>query len=72
MIQMYGEFVKSSRIADDDGEILMQQMHSWFAEHMPQVRTELRRKNGVYTDPDPELYAEIQEEGDAAVFGVGH
>ena len=56
----------------DDGDILMQQMHAWFDEHMPRVRTELRRKSGVYTEPDPELFAEIQDKGDAAVFGVGH
>lgn len=56
----------------DDGDILMQQMQHWFAEQMPQVNTELRRKAGVYTERDPELYEEIRERGDAAVLAVGH
>ena len=56
----------------DDGDILMQQMQAWFAEQMPQVKTELRSKSGVYTERDPELYEEIREKGDAAVIAVGH
>jgi len=56
----------------DDGDILMQQMQAWFAEHLPQVKTELRSKSGVYTERDPELYEEIREKGDAAVIAVGH
>lgn len=56
----------------DDGDILMQQMEAWFAEHLPGVKTALRRKSGVYTERDPELYEEIRERGDAAVVAVGH
>ena len=56
----------------DDGDILMQQMQAWFAEHQPQIRTEFRRKAGVYTERDPELFQEIQEKGAAAVIAVGH
>ena len=56
----------------DDGDILMQQMQNWFSERMPGVKTELRRKAGVYTERDPELYEEIRERGDAAVVAVGH
>ena len=56
----------------DDGDILMQQMQGWFAERMPQVKTELRRKSGVYTERDPQLYEEIRDQGDAAIIAVGH
>jgi hypothetical protein len=56
----------------DDGDILMQQMQNWFAEQMPEVETVLRRKSGVYTERDPELYAEIRARGGAAVVAVGH
>jgi hypothetical protein len=56
----------------DDGDILMQQMQHWFAEHMPQVKTELRRKSGVYTERDAPLYEEIRSRGAAAVVAVGH
>ena len=56
----------------DDGDILMQQMQDWFAEHKPEVQTELRRKSGVYTERDPALYEEIQASGGVAVVAVGH
>ena len=56
----------------DDSDILMQQMQNWFAEHMPEVKTEFRSKAGVYTERDPELYEEIKSRGDAAIVGVGH
>jgi hypothetical protein len=56
----------------DDGDILIGQMQEWFSENMPEVVTQVRRKSGVYTKRDPELYDEIKEKGDAAIVGVGH
>ena len=56
----------------DDGDILIGQIQEWFAEQMPEVRTEARRKSGVYTKRDEELYEEIRGRGDAAIVGVGH
>ena len=56
----------------DDGDILIQQMEAWFSEHMPAVKAEVRRKSGVYTEKDPELFSEIRDSGDAAVVAVGH
>ncbi len=56
----------------DDGDILIGQMQEWFSENMPDVHTEVRRKSGVYTKRDPDLYDEIRERGDAAIVGVGH
>ena len=56
----------------DDGDILIGQIQEWFSENMPDVVTEVRRKSGVYTKRDPELYDEIRERGDAAIVGVGH
>ena len=56
----------------DDGDILMQQMAAWFAEHMPRTNTVLARKSGVHTEDDPKLFAEIKKHGDAMVLGVGH
>ena len=56
----------------DDGDILMGQMQDWFGEHMPEVETVLRRKSGVYTERDPELYEEIRARGAVAVVAVGH
>lgn len=56
----------------DDGDLLMQQMQNWFQEHMPEVRTVLRSKAGIYSDRDPELYEEIRANADAAIVAVGH
>ena len=56
----------------DDGDILMEQMGNWFGEHMPSVKVEIRRKDGVYHSRDDRLYEEIKAKGDAAIVGVGH
>jgi hypothetical protein len=56
----------------DDGDILMRQMGDWFTEHCPGTKVEVRRKSNVYMERDDALYEEIKQEGDAAVFGVGH
>ena len=56
----------------DDGDLLLQQMQAWLAEHLPQVKTEFRRKSGVYTEDDPQLFQEIKEKGDAMILAVGH
>lgn len=56
----------------DDGDILLQQMQAWFAEHMPQVKTVFVRKSGVYMEDDLELFQEIKEKGDAMIMAVGH
>jgi hypothetical protein len=47
-------------------------MQAWFAEHLPQVRTVLASKAGVYTEDDPKLFAEIRDSQAAAVMAVGH
>ena len=47
------------------------QMKNWFTENMPEVNTVLKRKtNNMFMD-EPELWAEIQEKGDAMILGVG-
>ena len=56
----------------DDGDILIEQVQHWFEEQMPEVKTVVRRKSGVYTERDPELYEEIKTQGVAAVVAVGH
>jgi len=56
----------------DDGDLLLQQMQAWFAEHMPTVNTVCVSKSGVYTEEDPSLFQEIKEKGDAMIMAVGH
>lgn len=45
-------------------------LEAWFAEHMPGVRTRVIRWREPFAD-DPDASREIQENADAAVFGVG-
>jgi hypothetical protein len=48
----------------------MAQLHGWFEDHRPEIRTEIVRWRDQHV-PDPELCERIQAEGDAAIIGVG-
>jgi hypothetical protein len=56
----------------NDGDILLQQIKSWFEENMPRVNPVFVKKSGVYTYDDKELWREIGEEGDAVIMAIGH
>lgn len=49
---------------------VFEEMQAWFSENMPDVKTVVRRKKGMYDADDPELWKEISEKGDAAVIGI--
>ncbi len=49
---------------------VFEEMQAWFSENMPDVKTIVRRKKGMYDQDDPELWKEISEKGDAAVIGI--
>jgi len=40
--------------------------------HLPSVRTVYKPISSVYTKDDPQTWAEIKANGDAAIIGVGH
>ncbi len=49
----------------------MSELHEWFTINHPEIKTELRhKKTSMFTD-EPELWAEIKANGDAAIVGVG-
>ena len=49
----------------------LNQLQTWFAEHMPSVKTVRRRKPGnIFRDDSKELWNEIKDKGQAAVLGV--
>lgn len=49
----------------------LDQVQAWLAEHMPSVRTVRRRKTGnIFRDDTKDLWAEIKENGQAAILGV--
>ena len=56
----------------DDSDIFLGQMQAWFAEHMPGVRTVVKRISSVYLNDDPTTWEEIKARGHAAILGVGH
>ena len=48
----------------------MAQLHGWFEDHRPTIRTEIVRWRNQHV-PDPELCERIKADGDAAIIGVG-
>ena len=49
----------------------LDEMQTWFREHMPTVKTVRRRKSGnVFRDDTKDLWEEIKERGQAAILGV--
>ena len=49
----------------------MDEVAGWFSRNMPDVMIESRSTKGMIFTDDPELWAEIEEKGDAAIVGVG-
>lgn len=56
----------------DDSDIFLGQMQAWFAQHLPRVRTIVKRISSVYLNDDPTTWEEIKARGSAAILGVGH
>ena len=56
----------------DDSDVFLGQMQAWFAQHMPAVRTVVKRISNVYLHDDPATWEEIKSRGHAAILGVGH
>ncbi len=53
------------------GYNFMLEVQRWFSEHMPSVKTVLRRKPGhVFSFDNNELWEEVKEKGDAVILGV--
>ena len=53
------------------GKEFMEELQDWFKKNRPEIKTELRhKKTSMFTD-EPELWAEIKKNGDAAILGVG-
>jgi hypothetical protein len=51
--------------------LFMEQFAAWFAQHMPTVKTVIKRKTGfIFRDDTSDLWKEIKEKGDAVIFGV--
>jgi len=54
----------------DNSDVFMEQLQSWFAEHLPTVRIRNIKPRESWVD-DPEMRDAVVREGDAAILGVG-
>lgn len=54
----------------DNSAVFVEQLHRWFAEHLPAVQTRTIRPKESWQD-DAEMRAAIEADGDAAILGVG-
>ena len=54
----------------DNSAVFIEQLQQWFAEHLPEVRTEVIRPTESWQD-DAQMRATIEADGDAAILGVG-
>ena len=54
----------------DNSEAFMDQMRRWFAEHLPNVNTQMIKPRESWVD-DPEMRKKVEEGADAAILGVG-
>jgi hypothetical protein len=54
----------------DAAPSIYEEMKAWFARNMPSVKIEVRGIKGFYMQDQPELWKEISEKGDAAMFGI--
>ena len=53
------------------GKEFMEELQDWFKANRTEIKIELRhKKTSMFTD-EPELWAEIKKNGDAAIIGVG-
>jgi len=53
------------------GYEFLEELCAWFSRKMPSVKTLLQRKKGNMFLDDPELWAEVRDNGHAVIFGVG-
>jgi hypothetical protein len=54
----------------DNSDVFVEQLRSWFVEHLPGAEVRTARPKESWLD-DPELRARIEADGDAAILGVG-
>ncbi len=50
----------------------MEELQKALTARFPDTTFILRKKNGAYAEDDPRLWSEIQENGNAAIIGIGH
>jgi hypothetical protein len=49
----------------------LEEADAWFSRNLPGVTTVLQHKKGIMFVDEPEMWAEVKQNADAVVFGVG-
>lgn len=55
-----------------NGKSFLEEIQGVFAERFPDVKTVVRQKRGGYTEDDPELWQEIEENAALVIMAIGH
>ena len=55
-----------------NGKALLEEVARVLEERVPGIRTVVRQKRGGYTEDDPELWREIEEQAGLVVMAIGH
>jgi hypothetical protein len=67
-----GKTVYLVDVTFNGGDLFLEQMQQWMAVNMPNVQTEFRIKQGVYSADDPALWEEIQSVDGMMIMAIGH
>ena len=70
LVSLEGKVVYLVDCLFDNSEVFIEQLRQWFAEHLPNVITRTIKPKESWVD-DPEMRAQIEADGDAAILGVG-
>jgi hypothetical protein len=54
----------------DNSEVFMDQLQDWFGKNLPSVKTDIIKPRESWVD-DPAMRRRVEEDGDAAILGVG-
>lgn len=68
---LQGKRVYMVDIGFGGGYDFLEEAAAWLYRNIPSIKIELRHKRGNMFVDDPDLWAEVNAEGDAVIFGVG-
>jgi hypothetical protein len=67
-----GKTVYLVDVTFNGGDVFLQRMQAWMAEHLPKVKTVFRVKKGAYATDDPDLWKEIKSVDGLMIMAIGH
>lgn len=67
-----GKTVYLVDVTFNSGDLFLLEMQKWMAVNLPEVKTEFRRKRGLYASDDADLWKEIQAVNGLMIMAIGH